>query len=231
MADVIVPEMPLRDIPLVPIAEETKGFAPRDLAPLDAIRVGGPAVFTVDGTPGSVAEDKAIVQYLKEHPDERFWLVHLTASFDPDNSFWFAKAWLRVQLTGAANVHPTAWSLDPIRVERSTELKTTLKLGADLKFLGTGVTPSVEQTGTSTRTQGLVLGMRELNPDPYWVFAPTDGERVAGTYRCSMVVKAPTGSQISGAVSLTANVERKALGVIPYGATPPDPSTLTFALK
>jgi hypothetical protein len=231
VADVAFPELPLRDVPLVPIADETKGFASRDTAPISVLRIGGPAVFTVDGTPNSAVDDKDIVQYLKDHTDERFWMVHLAASFQPDGGSTIVRAWLRVQLSGSAGAAPVAWSLNPLREDTSTDVTTSLKLGADVKFATATLSPSVGADIKRTITEPLLLGMNELCPDPYWQFQTTKSEQLAGTFRCSLIVKTVRGGVTDGAVSLEANVERKAMGIIPYQTDPPDPSTLTFTLK
>lgn len=231
MASVTFPDLPLRAVPLVPIPDETKGFAPRDTQPISALSIGGPAIFTVDGAPNSAVDDKDIVQYLKDHPDERFWMVHLAASFQPGDGATFVRAWLRIQLTGSDGAAPIAWSLNPLREDTSTDVTTSLKLGADIKFLGATASPSVGADIKNTVTEPLVLGMNELRPDAYWQFQTTKSERLQGTFRCSMIVKAVRGGVTDGQVSLSANVERKAIGIIPYQAAPPDPSTLAFRLS
>jgi hypothetical protein len=231
MADILVPDIPLHDVPLVPVASEVKGFAPHDTAPIAGLQVGGPVTFTVDGTPGSAVDDKDIVQYLKDHPDERFWMVHLAASFQPDDKTTFVRAWLRIALTGAADAPPIAWSLSPLRTDTTDDVTTSLKLGADIKFLGATVSPSVGADIKKTVVDPLVLGLNELTANPYWQFQTTKNQQLSGAFRCSLIVKAAVGAAVSGAVSLAANVERKALGIIPYRADPPDPSTLAFTLK
>ena len=103
-----------------------------------------------------------------------------------------------------------------------------MKIGADLKFVP--VSPSVGVDFKQTIIAPLLRAMNELCDDPFWQFQTTTSERLLGTYRCALIVKGKRGSAVGGAVSLTANVARKAMGIIPYQGEPPDPSTLTFAL-
>ena len=231
MPDILIPDIPLRAVPLVPVATEVKGFAPRDDTPIAGLQVGGPATFTVDGTPGSPVDDKDIVQYLKDHPDERFWMVNLVASFQPDDKTTFVRAWLRIALTGSTAAVPLAWSLAPLRTDTTSDVTTSLKLGADIKFFGATVSPTIDADIKQNVVDPLVLGLNELTASPYWQFQTTKSQVLQGAFRCSMIVKAAVGSDVSGAVSLAANVERKALGIIPYRADPPDPSTLSFILE
>jgi hypothetical protein len=231
MADILVPDIPLRAIPLVAIQSEVKGFAPHDDTPIAGLNVGGPVSYTVDGTPGSPVDDKDIVQYLKDHPNERFWMVHLVASFQPDDQTTFMRAWLRVAITGSTDAAPIAWSLSPLRTDTTADVTTSLKLGADIKFAGATVSPSLGADIKQSVVDPLVLGLNELTANPYWQFQTTKTQQLAGAFRCSLIVKAAVGSDVSGAVSLAANVQRKALGIIPYKGDPPDPSTLSFTLK
>ncbi|WP_262705466.1 MULTISPECIES: hypothetical protein [Streptomyces] len=201
MIDVILPELPERELAL--LSEET----PQPSGPRLAGRVvlGGPVALPV--TADLVGPDPELLDFLRTEADNAVYhLVHLSvtcARDAPDPALHSVN--LDLSLTaepvrrGAAAFQPVAWSMTPRQLTAEvTASAPAAHLGPRLGFQDGGCTAFGERVCLEAR--------RELRSDPGWEIRHTSAVRIGGTYRLSMVVRAPRGAVSRAAVAVGATV-------------------------
>lgn len=230
-----LPEPTWHELALEPETVTTKGAPSAPAERLEGwISLGQPV--SVPVTLESVADDAELRQFLTAHRAEfKFYLVHLACTFRPAAGEKFANAWLEVKLAREDSTPeplPIAWSMEPHRLEKAVEFSRTVKLGASLKLAGlvTGPEASVEEQKKWTDAEIFLEALNELQSDPVWEFTMTKSTEIRGLHRLAMVVRVPREAPAQGHVSLSASVQRKRLGLIPYRGTFPDAPYLTFRL-
>ena len=231
------PEIPEHDLILEPENRITRGSGTESVDPLEGwVSIGEPV--PVPLTIDSVSEDKDLVNFLKSENAEhfKFHRVHLSCTFRPHNDP-FVNAWLKVQLARSDDIQtpqPIAWSMKPRRLEKFVEISRTVKIGASLKILPEvaelGIGSGSERKQTWQHNEVFLEALNELQSDPIWEFTKTDKEPIRKSHRFDLVVRSPKDAVTGGMVSLSATVERKRLGIIPYKAAFPDNPQLTFQL-
>jgi hypothetical protein len=199
------------------------------------VSLGEPVIFpiTLDEVP---EDDPDLRQFLAANgATYNFYMVHLACTFRPADGESFDKAWLAVDLSredGLPQPQPIAWSMKPTKLDKLVEISRTVKLGATLKLAEIVVGPEagLEQERKWTGSEIFLEALNELQPNPIWEFSRTNSVEIRGGHRLVLVARTPKEAATQGAVSLSASVERKRLGIIPYRAAFPQAPDLAFRL-
>ncbi len=222
-----VPDMPDIDVALEPDRRPVKGVAQRDIGRLEGwIRIGQPWCTAL--TAKVAGDDADLKRYVAGGAAQsRFAVVSLSCTFAPQGDAEFVKAWVQVHLArddGQTSPAPIAYSMQPVRGGSPRQLTRTVKVGADLKLLQTGV-----EEGVIDNIENLfVEALYEGESNPAWELSRTSAASISGVQRFSMVVLQPKVAVSSGIVTVTATVENKRFGIFTYNGKPPDPAKLTF---
>lgn len=204
MIDVILPELPERELALV--SEET----PLPYGPTLAGRVvlGGPVAVPV--TPELVGPDPELRAFLEAEANcAAYHLLHLSVTCTrdaPDPALHTVN--LDLTLTaepvqrGTTAFQPVAWSMTPRQLTEEaggTAADRPAHLGPRLGFLGGG-------HGVAPGERVCLEARRELRSDPSWELRHTRAVRIGGTYRLAMVVRAPRAAVSRAACAVGATV-------------------------
>jgi hypothetical protein len=221
MISLEVPDLHMQPVMLKPETRRTKGAAVPPADDLDAVvALGSP--MSVPIGPDKVAADAELSAFLEAQKDRfAYYHVHLACTLRPAEEEPFVKAVLKVRLTRSdslAEPQPIAWSMIPRSIEDAVEVSKTVKLGGDFKFIGlvAGAVASHETTEKSKLTERFLAAYNEQRPDPFWEFVNTSTAKIQGSYRFGLVVQTPIGAPVKGVVKLSAKVQRKHFGIIPY---------------
>ncbi|MEU1784660.1 hypothetical protein ABZ553_01740 [Streptomyces sparsogenes] len=215
MIDVILPELPERELALVSeeISRPSGHVPPRSAAApalTGRVALGGPLSVPVTAElVGRVPELKAYVESEADKPDgadsAAYHLVHFSVSCteETDNpQLQTVNLDLTLSADAAGNrraaFQPVAWSMTPLQL--SGELPDTgpARLGPRLGFVG--------RHRAAPGTRICLEARRELRSDPGWEIRRTPTARIRGTYRLAMVVRAPRATVSRAAVEVGATV-------------------------
>ena len=216
-----VPDLQMQSVMLKPEIRRTKGMAAPPADDLDAVvALGSP--MSVPLGPDKVAGDPELSAFLDSQKDKfAYYHVHLACTLRPAEDEPFVKALLKVKLARSDAIpepQPIAWSMIPRSIEDAVEVSKTVKFGGDLKLIGVvaGSVASHERTEKSKLTELFLAAYNEQRPDPFWEFVNTSTGKIQGSYRFGLVVQTPIGAPVKGVVKLSARVQRKHFGIIPY---------------
>jgi hypothetical protein len=235
MATMEMPETPFHDLVLEPERRTTRGGNPVSDHRLEGwMSLGEPVSIPI--TSESVGDDEELRQVVEAEAEKfKYHLVYLACTFRPYDDEPFLRAYLQVQLAhtnGKREPRPIAWSMRPLRLEDAVELSRTVKLEAKLPLVpqvfsaGTGA----EITEKSTVRDVFLEAMNEREPNPTWEFYRTDRAEIRGVQRLYLVTRSPKDIVAQGTVALSATIQRRLLGIVPYHATFPDAPYRSFQL-
>lgn len=126
---------------------------------------------------------------------------------------------------------PMAWSMKPHRLEDLIEISSTIKIGGSLKFLEeTAVKGGYEREETRTRKEPFIVALNELQFNPTWQFSRLETIGISGSYSLALIVRTSKASVTQGTVNLSATIQRRRLGLIPYRVPLPNADPLLFVL-
>jgi hypothetical protein len=216
-----VPDLQMQSVMLKPEVRRTKGARTVPSDDLDAvIALGSP--MSVPIGPDKVAADPELSAFLAAQKDRyAYHHVHLACTLRPAEDEPFVQAVLKVRLARTDSIpepQPIAWSMIPRSIEDVVEVSKTVKFGGDLKLIGVvaGTVASRERTEKSKLTELFLTAYNEQRPDPFWEFVNTSTAKIHGSYRFGLLVQTPIGTPVKGIVKLSAKVQRKHFGIIPY---------------
>ncbi|MDT3398736.1 hypothetical protein RKE29_19145 [Streptomyces sp. B1866] len=188
----------------------------------DRIMLGGP--LSVPVTPELIADDAELRAFVaQEAATAAYHLVHTSLTCDRDGGPALRAVSLGFGLSAGAGApfQPVAWSMTPKRLTEAIQTTTSAQLGPQLGFVG--------HSRTTQRGRVCLEALRELRSDPGWEIRRTRTVRIGGTYRLTMVVRAPRGAAVRTAVAVRATV-RRGLGSRHYRQDLPGPLLLDAAL-
>lgn len=196
----------------IPLEEEDthrKSVAP-ELPP--RLTLGQPVV--IELTKKLLEKDPEAAASLQQHKDQVFHLVRLACTFHPAAGRRFTEAWLRVQCAPAPET--IAWSMLPQRDADIDESSMKVQLGFDLKLLGIGLKPGVEESRSTKRVRPFIDARNLQQSDPQWQFKPTDARELEGSFPLALVLRSPRKGRCAGAISFRCVVERKSFGLFTF---------------
>ena len=225
---ITLPRLAWQELTLDPEGAVTRGQERDDRSLSELIALGGPMSIPV--TAEHLADDEHASAFVRVREGSfSFHLVHLACAFRPLEDEPLLTVTVRMDLArgdGASSPRPIALSMKPLRLCEPVEVSRTLRLGASLKILESGV----EQSERRTFGDPFVEGLNELRSDPLWEFRRTRHTDIRGSQRLVLVVQSPIGSDARGSVSLSATVARKRLGILSYAASLSGGDRLDFVL-
>ena len=194
----------------------------------DRVSLGCPLAIPL--TPDWAASDPQLKTFIEaEAGSARYGLVYLACTFKPAENERISRAWLSVNLDvgppSQAGDAAIAWSMEPMRTAKPLNLHRTLSIKVPVKFVEANAAMGSEVSMEQLFCEA--LGLQE--PTPSWEFTDSESQRLRGTHRLNLVIRAPL-VQVTGTVSFRASVTRKHFGVLPYGTSADGGPALTFAL-
>lgn len=179
-------------------------------------------------------DDAKLRRFLEQGGAEHdFYVGRLTCTFREEGDDRFASAVLDIDLSageGAAHA-PIAWSMEPLRSYEPVELTRRISLNPSLKLLGLGLEASAEAGSKRERKEIFVEALYELESTPRWALYRTGSTPLRGGQRFALVVRSPKGAATFGNVAVSATLERKRLGIVPYRAAVAERPELAFELS
>jgi hypothetical protein len=229
MDGVRLPKLSWQNLVLEPERSVTRGESSDARALEGLITLGGPVAVQI--TAADVPEDDQARSFMRTRSaDFSFFLVHFACAFRPVDDEPFQNVQIQMRLErgdGRGEPNPIALSMKPIRLQEPIELSRTVKLGGALKI----VDASIEEQEKRTIQQVFLEGLNELQADPLWELHRTKLTEIRGSQRFILVVQAPRRAIGRGTVTVSATINRKRFGVLPYRAAMPGHPEVSFILE
>lgn len=181
------------------------------------ISIGGPIVVAMTADKVPSADLAAFVK--SEAATSRYSLLKLQISFHDEPGAPITQAAVALLLVSdGAQSAPLAWSMDPTRLDRPPkQVSKTIGLTAQLGFVG----PTAQAQVVQQQPNPLLVALGQLESTPEWQFRGAAGDPLFGMYALTLICKIPTGAQAHANLGINARIERKTLGVFPYGGRYP----------
>jgi hypothetical protein len=223
MSTIATPEFPLVAVTLE--ARELLGDVPADVAQ-DPGRVsfghGEPTAVT-QATPDLEDDLHVILDTDREH---RFVALRFTCSFRPDDDP-LVESRLVIRLTSqqpdGRTDPPVAQSLQPERlvqpIKRQTGFNITPSVTVASISVG-GIGGSTQDTYDAQEYYLVADGKRGSTPE--WFFRKTNAVPLEGMHDLRLIAQVRQGVPALAEVLMTAKIQRRALGLVPYRAILPD---------
>lgn len=213
---------------LEPRVERSGGAIP----PLHGrVSLGGPFVIPLDAD--TLRSDEELCAFIRGDTDAEFFLMHMTATFEPDDEEPLERVWFAVNLgrgDGVDSPLPVAWSMKPDREYEEQQRSSRLRLGPSLKLVAVGVSAAAER-GSSYLVRDVMLEARyEKQSNPTWVLERTRGSAIRGVQRFALVVRSPRAARGRGSVEIGAVIRRKRFGPITHRVPLHSAGPLQFVL-
>ncbi|MDX3228756.1 hypothetical protein [Streptomyces sp. ME19-01-6] len=234
MIDIILPELPERELALV--SEEftgPSGHVPRRPAAATTlagrVALGGPlSVPVTTELVGRVPELKAYVESEANKANETdsaaYHLVYFSVSCPQETAnpqLHTVNLDLTLSADPAGNrravFQPVAWSMTPLQLSGEARGAGPAHLGPRLGFVG--------QDRATRGARVCLEARRELRSDPGWEIRRTPTASIKGTYRLAMVVRAPRATVSRAVVEVGATV-REGHALRRFRAELPEPLLL-----
>jgi hypothetical protein len=217
-----IPECKLTDVSLVPIDEKLRGFrGPRPSDLKGWLQIGEPLVRELDA---KTLGKSPLTQFVRESKDYRFLLLHFACSFRPMDGESFAEAWFKVRLSATLD-KAIAWSMTPERLTDEYKLTNSVTLGAGLKLQPVTVKAETSAEREATVAEVYIEALNLLASDPVWELRRTRSRELRGLHQVQLVARLHREARGRAELSLSASVERKMMGIIPYAAAFEDTAT------
>ena len=179
--------------------------------------------------------DDAELQWFLEQDGAEydFYVGRLTCTFREARDDRFASAVLDIDLStgGRAARAPIAWSMEPLLSFDPVQLTRSISLSPSLKLLGLGLEASAQTGSQRERKEIFVEALYELESTPSWALYRTGSTPLRGAQRFHLVVRSPKGAATLANVGVSATLERKRLGIVPYRAAVTERPELSFELS
>jgi hypothetical protein len=183
-----------------------------------------------------VADDPELQRFIERESDRyAFHALRLACTFRPEDGEPFTECWVEIDLRrsdGSADTPPIAWSMQPQRLSRVTQLSNKFTYSAQLKLSAVGLGFGGERDESSDRETTYLQAYGAYGATPWWELYRIKGAELRGMQELRLVVRAPADGQVDGKASIEAKVERRKYGVMRYVVSlPGDPPTSQFRLE
>lgn len=233
-----LPEAPEHDAVLIPDLDDltVRGVpTPDDVTkPLERrLSISGPVYARVEV--GDLPDDAELQRFL-ERESARFTFYHLRLSctFRPADDEPFLECLASIELNradGATSDLPIAWSMEPQRLDKITDVANKFTYGAELKLPPLTLNAGGEHDTSGQRAKPYLLGFGELESAPWWELYRLDDVELRGVQQLKLVVRVPAGVAVTGRTTIQATVQRRRNIVVRYTAKlPGDPPATDFRL-
>ncbi len=168
--------------------------------------------------------DPDLAAFLAGHQQDRFVAAGFTCSFRPaEEPITEARLAIRLRRTepdGPAG-EPVVWSVEPETLHKPIERTAKFTLNAQAKYiLSAGGSRETTQKYTVDDCYLISTGKNESVAE--WFFRPTTTvPKIEGMHDLRLVARFPAGTPVTADVLMSAKVQRRAAGVIPYRAALP----------
>ena len=163
-----------------------------------------------------------LIQPVKTAGGFSFDIVQITLSLRPKEDEPLEHVWLKVVLESEPEdpaLKAIAWSMLPQKASTEVEVGSKLSFDAGLKISVVELKAGHETETKYARDDVFLEAFNELRNDPLWEFSATPAVAIRGSHRLVMVVRRGQTVPCRGTVSLSATVQRKHWGLIPYDAS------------
>jgi hypothetical protein len=196
--------------------------------------VAGPVHARIEA--GDVADDPELQRFIERESDRySFHALRLACTFRPQDGEPFTECWVGIDLRrsdGSPGEPPRAWSMQPKRLDRVTQLSTKFTYSAQLKLSAVSLGVGGERDTSSDRETTYLQAYGELDPAPWWELYRVEGAELRGMQELRLVVRTPAGVPVDGGASIEAKVERRKYGLMRYVVSlPGDPPASQFRLQ
>jgi hypothetical protein len=220
-----MPAITLTNVPLSS-RKEMGGRSPAADDDLNRISFGRTEPVTVRAdSPDNTAE---LAAYLRDNPTFRFVALAFTCSFVPDEDepIMNSKVAVHLKLDATSTLGQTtdqfiAWSLQPERLFQPVSQSTTWSLGSQAKLGPVEMDASVHQTTAHTAEDNFIVATGMGSSVAQWYFRRTASVVLEGMHDLGLIVRAPTQAVGSLEVRMTAEIQRRLAGIVPYQAQLP----------
>jgi len=185
------------------------------------VSLGEPVAVSI--TSGDLFKDDDALRQLVEAQSAkyRYHLIYLACTFRAREGEPFVNAYLEVRLAhlnGDQEKQPIAISMRPFRLENPVEISRTVNLGASVPLVPQVINAEtgIELTETATQQDIFLEALNEGQSNPVWGFYRTARAEIRGMHRLFLITRTPTEVAGTGTVKLSATVQRKHFGIIPY---------------
>lgn len=168
--------------------------------------------------------DAELAAYLIANKEYRFVAAGFTCSFRPgDDPITECRLAIRLRRSqpDAASTAPVAWSVDPEMAFKPIKRTVRNSLDAEARYIASaGV--SHEVTVEYTRDDCYLVATGKGEPVAEWFFRKTTTvPKLEGMHDIRLVARCPAGMAVTADVLMSAKVQRRAGGLVPYRAVLP----------
>jgi hypothetical protein len=184
-----------------------------------------------------VPTDPELQRFIERESDRyAFHALRLACTFRPEDGEPFTECWVGIDLRrsdDSPDEPPLAWSMQPQRLDRVTQLSSKFTYSAQLKLSVAGLGVSGERGTSGDKTTAYLQAYGELGAAPWWELYRIKGvAELRGMQELRLVVRTPATAPVDGKASIEAKVERRKYGVMRYVVSlPGDPPTSQFRLE
>jgi hypothetical protein len=165
-----------------------------------------------------------LATFLADHQEDRFVAAGFTCSFRPaDEPITECRLAIRLRCTepGSAAGDPMVWSVEPEMMYKPIERTRQVTLNAQAKYV-LSVGASREATEKYTVDDCYLISTGKNESVAEWFFRPTATvPKIEGMHDLRLVARCPAGIPVTADVLMSAKVQRRAAGLIPYRAVLP----------
>lgn len=183
-----------------------------------------------------VADDPELQRFIgRESGRYAFHALRLACTFRPEDGEPFTECWVGIDLQrsdGSPDAPPLAWSMQPQRLHRVTQLSNKFTYSAQLKLPVAEFGVGGEHDASRDKETTYLQAYGELGASPWWELYRVEGTtELRGMQELRLVVRTPAGVPVDGEASIEAKVERRKHGVMRYVVSlPGDPPVSQFRL-
>jgi hypothetical protein len=178
----------------------------------------------VELSASSPGVDPDLVAFLAGHKEDRFIAAGFTCSFrpaeEPITECRLAIRLRRTQPDGPAG-DPVVWSVEPEMMHKPIERTVQVTLNAQAKYvLSAGASRETTQKYTVDDCYLISTGKNESVAE--WFFRPTATvPKIEGMHDLRLVARFPADIPVTADVLMSAKIQRRVAGLIPYRAILP----------
>jgi hypothetical protein len=219
---VTLPEISLMDVALS--AREVLGSETPTTELLKVNRVSFGRTDPLPLTPATPGIDDAVRTYLSDDPSHSYTVLGFTCSFRPDHEP-IVETRLAIRLRpkdpGVGREAPVAWSLYPERLASAIKRTRQFTLSPKATFaLEIGAELSHSEEFAVEDCYLIATGRGE--PVAEWHFRRTVAVALEGMHDVRVIVRGLAGSPAAADIRMSAKIQSRLAGVIPYRATLPE---------
>jgi hypothetical protein len=214
-----VPASSFQEVPFQPEDEYRKVLAPGSgPALLERLSIAAPVVVPLK--PEQAFSDRRIAEYFASISNtSHLTLVRIACGFAPPPGEPIMSGLLEVSLESASAAQPPeVVDMDPSKVSDIADLKRDITAGAEFDLVGGKLKIN---GGVSTVRPGAKLFLVAAGVGKSkvgWEIYDTPTMKIGGILVFNLLVQTQAGQAANGRIAVTVEVQRHALGIIPYRA-------------